>query len=84
MTADESEAVAPTRTLEYSFAPRESGYVGPVGREYLEAVVAASHEEPAPFVATLDDELAVLRVLDAAYESAASEDPGNWVTVRRG
>jgi predicted dehydrogenase len=66
----------PTRTIVHKYDPAQ-GYGGSWGREYVRRFLAAREGE-GPLPANLSDALTVLRVLDAAYESAAS---GGWVHV---
>jgi predicted dehydrogenase len=64
-------------THEYTPSP---GYGGNWGLDFFEQFLAARRGE-APVPADINDALQVLRVLDAAYESAES---GGWVTVKDG
>ena len=58
--------------------PAVPGYGGAAGREYVRTFLAACRDSPTDELATIADELQVLRVLDAAYESA---DTDRWVEV---
>ena len=69
-------ASTPHRTVTHDYDP-EQGYGGSWGREFVRAFFDACDGEREPPV-TLSDALAVLRIVDAAYESA---DTGGWVDV---
>lgn len=69
-------ASTPHRTITHDYEP-EPGYGGAWGRVFVEAFFDACDGESDPPV-TLEDALVVLRILDAAYESA---ETGNWVDV---
>lgn len=69
-------AATPHRTVTHDYDP-EPGYGGAWGREFIEAFFAACDGDGDPPV-TLEDAVVVLRILDAAYESA---DTGSWVAV---
>lgn len=58
--------------------PDVPGYGGAAGLEYVRSFLAACRGDAPDRLATLADELRVLRVLDAAYESA---ETGRWVDV---
>ncbi|MCL7418997.1 MAG: Gfo/Idh/MocA family oxidoreductase [Halalkalicoccus sp.] len=66
----------PHRTITHDYDP-EPGYGGAWGRSFVDAFFAACDSERDPPV-TLEDALAVLRILDAAYESAETDE---WVNV---
>lgn len=74
LTADWNSA--PQRLITYDYEPMK-GYGGRWGREFVEQFFDARNGD-APVPADLDDALRVLHVLDAAYESARTEQ---WVTV---
>lgn len=66
----------PHRRIVHEYEPAP-GYGGAWGRSFIESFFeACDGKEPSPV--TLDDALTVLRILDAAYESA---DTGDWVRV---
>lgn len=74
---DSNHTNIPSRiTHEYTPAP---GYGGNWGLDFFKQFLAA-RQGTAAVPADFDDALQVLRVLDAAYESAES---GGWVTVNR-
>lgn len=66
----------PHRTITYDYDPKP-GYGGAWGREFIKAFFDACNGDCNP-PATLEDALSVLRILDAAYESAETEQ---WVDV---
>lgn len=66
----------PHRTITHEYDPAP-GYGGSWGRTFVEAFFDACDGEREPPV-TLGDAAAVLRILDAAYESA---ETGEWVDV---
>lgn len=66
----------PHRTVTHDYNP-EPGYGGAWGREFVKAFFDACDGERVPPV-TLENALSVLRILDAAYESA---ETGTWVDV---
>ncbi|UHQ98557.1 Gfo/Idh/MocA family oxidoreductase (plasmid) [Natrinema zhouii] len=69
-------ASTPHRTITHEYEP-ETGYGGSWGKAFVEAFFdACSSDGEAPV--TLGDALDVLHVLDAAYESAETDE---WVTV---
>ena len=75
-STDEAWESTPHRSRTYEYEPT-SGYGGHWGVKFFEAYLdACVHGETPP--ATLDDALEVLRVLDAAYESAETD---GWVRV---
>lgn len=69
----------PHRTITHGYES-EPGYSGAWGREFVETFFAACDGDREPPV-TLREALTVLRILDAAYESA---ETGEWVEVARG
>lgn len=69
-------ASTPHRTITHDYDPIP-GYGGAWGRRFVESFFAACDGERDPPV-TLEDALVVLRVLDAAYESA---ETGEWVPI---
>ncbi|WP_312907458.1 Gfo/Idh/MocA family protein [Natronosalvus caseinilyticus] len=69
-------ACTPHRTITHEYDPAP-GYGGSWGKEFVEAFFEACDGKRDPPV-TLQDAAAVLRVLDAAYESAEN---GEWVEV---
>lgn len=69
-------ASTPHRTITYDY-DSEPGYGGAWGREFVESFFDACDGDGDPPV-TLADALVVLRILDAAYESA---ETGRWVDV---
>lgn len=66
----------PHRTITHDYDP-QPGYGGAWGRQFVEAFFDACDGKREPPV-TLEDALSVLRILDAAYESA---ETGEWVDV---
>lgn len=71
-------ASTPHRTITHDYEPAP-GYGGLWGRAFVEAFLDACDGGGEPPVA-LEDALVVLRILDAAYESA---ETGEWVDVER-
>lgn len=71
-------ASTPHRTITHDYEPAP-GYGGLWGRAFVEAFLDACDGGDEPPV-TLEDALVVLRILDAAYESA---ETGHWVDVER-
>lgn len=71
-------ASTPHRTITHDYDP-EQGYGGSWGRSFVQSFFAACDGNGDPPV-TLADALAVLHIVDAAYESA---DDGGWITVDR-
>lgn len=69
----------PHRTITHDYDP-EPGYGGAWGKRFVREFFEACESGGTPPV-TLSDALTVLRILDAAYESA---DRGEWVAVRDG
>ncbi|WP_122091207.1 Gfo/Idh/MocA family protein [Halalkalicoccus subterraneus] len=69
-------ASTPHRTITHEYDPTP-GYGGAWGREFVESFFDACDGDGDPPV-TLADALVVLRILDAAYESA---ETGRWVDV---
>ncbi|MFC7215848.1 Gfo/Idh/MocA family protein [Saliphagus sp. GCM10025334] len=69
-------ACTPHRTITHEYDPAP-GYGGSWGMDFVEAFFEACDGERDPPV-TLQDAASVLRILDAAYESAES---GEWVAV---
>ncbi|WP_276256377.1 Gfo/Idh/MocA family protein [Halomontanus rarus] len=69
-------ACTPHRTMTHEYEPAP-GYGGSWGKEFVEAFFDACDGASEPPV-TLEDALEVLRILDAAYESA---ETGEWVDV---
>lgn len=67
----------PHRTVTHDYDP-EPGYGGAWGRAFVEKFFGACDGEREPPV-TLADAMEVLRILDAAYESA---EAGKWVDVK--
>lgn len=70
-------AGAPTRTLSFD-TPEVAGYGGQAGLDYFRAFCELCAGGESDLVATIEDELRVLRILDAAYESAETD---RWVAV---
>ncbi|WP_436925637.1 Gfo/Idh/MocA family protein [Halosimplex amylolyticum] len=68
----------PHRTITHEYDPTP-GYGGSWGKEFVEAFFAACDDGRDPPV-TLRDALDVLRIVDAAYESAETDQ---WVAVER-
>lgn len=66
----------PHRTITHDYDP-EPGYGGAWGQKFVNAFFAACDGERDPPV-TLEDAMVVLRVLDAAYESAETD---SWIDV---
>lgn len=66
----------PHRTVTHDYDP-EQGYGGAWGRAFVESFFSACDDGGDPPV-SLSDALAVLRVVDAAYDSAETD---GWVTV---
>lgn len=66
---------APVRTV--SFEPADApGYAGQAGLDYITAFFDLCDGAGSDLVATIDDELRVLRLIDAVYESAETDE---WV-----
>ncbi|WP_121744869.1 Gfo/Idh/MocA family protein [Natronorubrum halophilum] len=74
----EAHASTPRRylTYEYDLTP---GYGGGFGLDFARQFLDACDDDSVDVPADLSDALTVLRVLDAAYESA---DAGEWIDVR--
>ncbi|WP_207592294.1 Gfo/Idh/MocA family protein [Halomontanus rarus] len=70
-------ASAPRRYLTYDY-DSTPGYGGSYGLDFMQQFLDARVSEDIPVPATLEDALTVLRVLDAAYESAETDE---WVVV---
>ena len=70
-------ASAPRRYLTYDYEPAP-GYGGEYGLDFMGQFLEARVDESVRVPADLHDALAVLRVLDAVYESA---DTGTWADV---
>ncbi|WP_114578997.1 Gfo/Idh/MocA family protein [Saliphagus sp. LR7] len=66
---------APTRTLLFE-EPATPGYGGQAGLDYINALFEVCRGNDNELVATIGDELRVLQLLDAAYESAKTNE---WV-----
>ncbi|WP_323173416.1 Gfo/Idh/MocA family oxidoreductase [Natrialba sp. PRR66] len=77
-SADDDWSATPHRTITHEYEPG-AGYGGTWGREFVREFFAACEADAEPPV-TLEDALTVLRVLDAAYESAETD---RWVTVEK-
>jgi predicted dehydrogenase len=66
---------APVRTV--SFEPADApGYAGQAGLDYISDFFDMCEGADSDLVATIEDELRVLRLIDAVYESA---ETGEWV-----
>lgn len=77
LTADHPNwSGAPCRTIEYEFTYNQFPAWGDYVQDYFEAFFEGYETGDVP--ATIDDAVQLLRVLDAAYESA---DRDGWVTV---
>lgn len=77
LTADHPDwSGAPRRTIEYEFTYDRFPAWGDYVQDYFEAFFDGYETGDVP--ATVDDALQLLRVLDAAYESA---EQGGWVSV---
>jgi predicted dehydrogenase len=76
-STSEEYASTPRRYLTYDYEPTP-GYGGGYGLDFMEQFLEARVSEDVDVPADLDDALAVLRVLDAVYESA---DSGTWTDV---
>ena len=74
-----ADAPAPRNYVTYSYEPTP-GYGGEFGRQFMKQFLDARASSQVAVPAGLSDALRVLRVLDAAYESA---DSGSWVEVDR-
>ena len=72
-SGDDSWASSPHRTISYDYEPTP-GYGGRWGLEFMQAFLDARTGD-GRVGADLDDALRVLRVLDAAYESAREDRP---------
>lgn len=73
---DPDWTAAPKRTIEYEFTYDRFPAFGDFVQDYFEAFFEGYETGDVP--ATVDDTVQLLRVLDAAYESAARDE---WVTV---
>jgi len=78
-SGDEDWSAAPRRTLEYEFTYDRFPAWGDFIYDYFEAFFAGYETGAVP--ATVEDAVQLLRVLDAAYESAEREE---WVAVESG
>lgn len=77
LTAEDPDwSAAPKRTVEYEFTYDRFPAWGDFVQDYFEAYFDGFETGDVP--ATVDDAVQLLRVLDAAYESAARDE---WVTV---
>jgi|AntRauTorcE11898_2_1112593.scaffolds.fasta_scaffold00239_19 predicted dehydrogenase len=70
-------SAAPKRTIDYEFTYDRFPAWGDFVQDYFEAYIAGYETGDVP--ATVDDAVQLLRVLDAAYDSA---DTGEWVAVK--
>ncbi|NKE36094.1 Gfo/Idh/MocA family oxidoreductase [Natronococcus sp. JC468] len=75
-STDDDWSATPHRTITHDYES-EAGYGGAWGREFIEGFFEARETGAEPPV-TLENALTVLRILDAAYESAATDQ---WVAV---
>ncbi|MFU8868951.1 Gfo/Idh/MocA family protein [Natronococcus sp.] len=75
-STDDDWGATPHRTITHEYEAG-AGYGGAWGREFVEGFFAARKTGSEPPV-TLEDALAVLRILDAAYESAETD---RWVEL---
>jgi predicted dehydrogenase len=73
---DEAGACAPDRAITYEHDP-VPGYLNRIGADYARRFLDAPRDET-DVLADVHDAMGVLRVLDAAYESAES---GSWTAV---
>jgi len=69
----------PQRTIEY-VDPEKKGYFGQIGMTYFETFLEGSSSKQYEHLATLEDAIKVLSVLDAIYRSNTTE---SWVQVDR-
>ena len=77
LTAEDPDwSAAPKRTIEYEFTYDRFPAWGDFVQDYFEAYFRGYETGDAP--ATVDDAVQLLRVLDAAYDSAARDE---WVSV---
>ncbi|MEF8813717.1 MAG: Gfo/Idh/MocA family oxidoreductase [Halovenus sp.] len=67
---------APVRTVSFDLADAP-GYAGQAGLDYIREFFDMCDGGDSDLVATIDDELRVLRLVDAVYESA---ETGGWVS----